>query len=109
MKKSLLSLSFLLLLFGCSNEPEKEEGRLPADSGDQETVRQVIQPEIIADRLKIPWSINKTGNTFYISERAGSIVKIENGKTERQNVKLRKRLAGAEEAGFLGFVIVPDH
>ncbi|MDE3840388.1 quinoprotein glucose dehydrogenase [Bacillus methanolicus] len=108
MKKILLSLSLLLLLFGCSNEPEKEEGQLHTDSGEQETVRQLTQPEIIAGRLEIPWSINKTGNTFYISERTGSIVKIENGKTERQNVKLRKRLAGAEEAGFLGFVLAPD-
>ncbi|UQD53651.1 quinoprotein glucose dehydrogenase [Bacillus methanolicus] len=108
MKKILLSLSLLLLLFGCSNNREKEEGQLPADSSEQETVSAVIQPDIIADRLEIPWSINKTGNTFYISERTGSIVKIENGQTERQEVKLEKQLAGAEEAGLLGFVLDPD-
>ncbi|EIJ80231.1 glucose dehydrogenase-B [Bacillus methanolicus PB1] len=108
MKKILLSLSLFLLLFGCSNEPEKEQGQTPTDSGEKETISPVAQPEKIADLLDIPWSINKTGNIFYISERTGSIVKIENGRKERQNVLLKKRLAGAEEAGLLGFVLAPD-
>lgn len=64
--------------------------------------------EMIAENLEIPWSIEKSGDTFYISERVGNIVKVENGKVVRQNVELEKNLSNAAEAGLLGFVLAPD-
>ncbi|MDF2856559.1 MAG: glucose dehydrogenase-B [Neobacillus sp.] len=69
----------------------------------------VLQPEIevIAENLRVPWSIDMNKGVFYLSERTGSIVKVENGKTERQQVSLKKPLAKAAEAGLLGFVLDP--
>lgn len=64
--------------------------------------------EVIASNLQIPWAINKVGNTFYLSERSGNIVKIENGKVIRQAVELEQPLSTAAEAGLLGFVLAPD-
>jgi len=43
-----------------------------------------------------------------LTERTGSVVKVENGETERQSVELEKELATASEAGLLGFVLAPD-
>lgn len=63
---------------------------------------------VIAENLKAPWSIDKVGSTFYVTERTGSIIKIENGEMERQSVELEKELATASEAGLLGFVLAPD-
>lgn len=63
---------------------------------------------VIANNLETPWSIGKMDNTFYLSERPGNIVKIENGVVERQRVKLEKELALVSEAGLLGFVLAPD-
>ncbi len=96
----------IIWLAGCSNAGENEveekgeemEASLPSRE----------EPSIMADELDIPWSIDKTGETFYISERQGSIVKIQEGKKERQKVELEKRLSTAAEAGFLGFVLSPD-
>lgn len=65
-------------------------------------------PEVIADELEIPWSIEKQGNTFYLTERTGSMVKVEEGNKVRQKVELSKPLATAAEAGLLGFVLAPD-
>ncbi|MFC7684852.1 PQQ-dependent sugar dehydrogenase [Ureibacillus sp. GCM10028918] len=64
--------------------------------------------EVIADRLNIPWSIEKAGDLFYLSERTGGIAKIQNGEAEKQTVELEKELATASEAGLLGFVLSPD-
>ncbi len=64
--------------------------------------------EVIADNLNIPWAIEKYKNMFYVTERAGYIVKIKEGELERQHVKLKKELATAAEAGLLGFVLAPD-
>ncbi|MDM5228093.1 sorbosone dehydrogenase family protein [Cytobacillus sp. NJ13] len=94
------------LLAGCSStggnnsgkQAEDQEASLPAGQ----------EPEILADELDIPWSIAKTGETFYMTERQGSIVKVEDGKKERQKVELTKKLSTASEAGLLGFVLAPD-
>ncbi|MFD5851796.1 PQQ-dependent sugar dehydrogenase [Cytobacillus pseudoceanisediminis] len=94
------------LLAGCSStggnnsgkQVEDQEASLPAGE----------EPEILADELDIPWSIAKTGETFYMTERQGSIVKVEDGKKERQKVELAKKLSTASEAGLLGFVLAPD-
>nr|WP_234982706.1 PQQ-dependent sugar dehydrogenase [Ornithinibacillus halophilus] len=64
--------------------------------------------EVIADQLQIPWSIEKHNDTFFLTERPGAIVKIEGGNVDRQEVKLKKKLATAQEAGLLGFVLSPD-
>ncbi|MBD8026203.1 sorbosone dehydrogenase family protein [Ureibacillus sp. Re31] len=98
----------MVLLVGCSkfNETEKNEQQ-------ENTVIEVTNvldenTSVVADELNIPWSIDKKDDTFYLSERTGSIVKIENGEVERQKVELEKDLATASEAGLLGFVLAPD-
>ncbi|MCL6572033.1 MAG: sorbosone dehydrogenase family protein [Bacillus sp. (in: Bacteria)] len=90
----IILLSMFLLLSGCS-------------FFERENKVAVVQPnvEVMAENLQVPWSIDRVNQTFYISERTGSIVKVENGKIERQQVYLDKPLAQAAEAGLLGFVL----
>ncbi|WP_316572177.1 sorbosone dehydrogenase family protein [Neobacillus sp. YIM B06451] len=104
-KRITLVVLAALLLVGCLNERKAEPGKKPPE--DKPVVWQG-KAEVIDENLQIPWSIAKSGETFYISERPGSIVKIENGKAERQRVMLKERLSDASEAGLLGFVLAPD-
>lgn len=99
-------LAIVIALSGCSFL-EKEE--VPPNN-QQEDEAVVLQPEleVVADHLQVPWSINQLNEDFYVSERTGSIVKIENGSMERQPVSLEKPLAKAAEAGLLGFVLDPN-
>lgn len=101
MRKSLFIIWCLFLLAGCT---------VDQDNSSQE--KEVISPqedrEVLAENLHIPWSINKFDETFYISERTGSIVKIAGGKQERQKVELQKPLSTAAEAGLLGLILSPD-
>lgn len=101
--KRVLGVIFLAVIFvtGCS-DVEKQEVK------DQETSITYKEQQVLADELQIPWSIDQSGNTFYISERPGHIVKVEEGKKDRQKVVLEKKLATSAEAGFLGFVLAPD-
>ncbi|WHY86252.1 sorbosone dehydrogenase family protein [Neobacillus novalis] len=96
-------LVLMLLLSGCSFFGKKEDGGQADEAA-------VIGPEVevVAVNLSVPWSIDMLGQTFYLSERTGSIVKIEDGKMERQRVSLEKPLAEAAEAGLLGFVLDPE-
>lgn len=96
-------LTLVLLLSGCSFF-EKKQTQEP----DREAVVVQQEVEVLAENLSVPWSIDRVNQTFYISERTGSIVKITNRKIERQRVHLEKPLAEAAEAGLLGFVLDPQ-
>ncbi|WP_318245511.1 PQQ-dependent sugar dehydrogenase [Cytobacillus stercorigallinarum] len=94
--------SFLLMLMGCQSNNEMDEEPETVDVSNQQKV------EVVAEDLDIPWSINKRDDVFYLSERAGSIAKVERGEVTRQQVELEKSLSTAQEAGLLGFVLIDD-
>jgi glucose/arabinose dehydrogenase len=96
----------LPLVAGCSENEQQT-------TGNEERENSVDEPknhryEVLAENLEAPWSITKLENTFYLTERTGSIVKVENEKTDRQSVKFEKEISTASEAGLLGFVLAPD-
>ncbi|WP_258871649.1 PQQ-dependent sugar dehydrogenase, partial [Halobacillus trueperi] len=105
MKKILaLSITAVFLIAGCSeNEPHDS-----SDHPEEESSLPVEGVEVMAENLKVPWSIQKSEDTFYLTERSGNIVKIEEGEVERQRVELEEEVSTASEAGLLGFVLAPD-
>lgn len=109
------------LLAGCTDTTE-----LP-DSGDMDTtpVKEALkdedqqgnsngneevsdEPDIVADNLETPWSIARHEDSFFLTERPGNIVQIENGEMTRQEVNLNREISTVPEAGLLGFVLDPD-
>ena len=101
MKKWIGSISIVLLLVGCGIDNK--------DTG-EEQIQEIDgqQLEVVADHLQAPWAIDKHEDTFYITERAGAIVRVQNGETLRQDVALEQQLSDASEAGLLGFVLAPN-
>src|SRR5699024_2354004 len=117
-------LFFIVLLIvglvaGCAivNQPTEDETEDPLENNIDETKKQNAEeneeenatPEeeplpdeltVLAENLNAPWSIEKIENTFYITERSGAIVKVEDEEETRQEVELSNDLATAEEAGF---------
>lgn len=63
-----------------------------------------------ANHLYIPWTINKNGGSFFLSQREGSIIQIDGdmGLVEVQNVKVSEDIFHEGEGGFLGFTLAPD-
>ena len=103
MKKQFVGLGIVLFcLTGCTTN-EKQPASIASNSS-----QTMEQYETIAANLESPWAINKYRDTFYITERTGHIVKVEQGEVTRQEVKLEKTLSTAPEAGLLGFVLAPD-
>ncbi|MDG5473168.1 sorbosone dehydrogenase family protein [Jeotgalibacillus sp. ET6] len=106
MKKVLFtSLVSMIFIAGCSeNEPQDSSNGM----NDSQTNEASSDLEVVAENLEAPWSIEKLDDVFYVTEREGSIVKIEEGQTERQRVDLEEEVSTASEAGLLGFVLAPD-
>ncbi|WP_102273531.1 PQQ-dependent sugar dehydrogenase [Cytobacillus massiliigabonensis] len=104
MKRVLSGLIILCAMVGAGCSKTEERGL----EEDREASLPYKEPEVIADELQIPWSIDQSEGIFYLSERPGHIVRIEDGRTERQKAVLEKPLATAAEAGLLGFVLSPD-
>ncbi|WP_406944120.1 PQQ-dependent sugar dehydrogenase [Halobacillus sp. SY10] len=105
MKKILaLSITAVFLIAGCSENEQPDS----SDHPEEESSLPVEGVEVMAENLKVPWSIQKSEDTFYLTERSGNIVKIEEGEVERQRVELEEEVSTASEAGLLGFVLAPD-
>lgn len=98
----ILPLVLLLFSTGCGEEDTDEQTSGQGDN-QNDTDR-----EAVADNLETPWSIEQSDGTFYITERAGSIVQVDDDGTERQEVSLSEEMSTASEAGLLGFVLAPD-
>ena len=105
---TLAMCTVILLVTGCSLSPLTNSAEENYSDMLEVAKLENGELEVVAENLNIPWSIEKIGDTIYLSERTGGIVKIENGQTERQKVELKKEIATASEAGFLGFVLSPD-
>lgn len=107
-KISMILIIVILFMAGCSKNNQPPPLNEPENRQQEQLPKPVEEREVIAENLDAPWSIEKIGSTFYLTERPGNIVKIENGEIERQSVELEKELATASEAGLLGFVLAPD-
>ncbi|MFJ5770321.1 PQQ-dependent sugar dehydrogenase [Psychrobacillus sp. NPDC093180] len=108
MKKIVSVFMVMILLVGCSSNGQKETVFYNNEQDTTPSQQENNEIEVVAEDLDVPWSIEKNNNTYYLTERTGAVVKIENGKMERQSVELEKDLATASEAGLLGFVLTPD-
>lgn len=98
----------MILLTGCSANTQQQPTKHREGNVTDNLEQSNMNLEIVADNLDIPWAIEKYKNMFYVTERTGHIVKINEGEVERQRVNLKKELATAAEAGLLGFVLAPD-
>ncbi|KKI92465.1 quinoprotein glucose dehydrogenase [Bacillus sp. SA1-12] len=106
MYKICILLILLLLFTGCSLDNAQKETKQ-----DQEVEEAVAgSMEIIATNLSIPWTITKQNDMFYMTQREGKLVAInqKSGSVIPQKLTLTKAVLHDGEGGLLGFVLAPD-
>lgn len=120
MKRLMISaISASFILSACSNDSRDEtedKGKQTqnemeheqSQSDDNQDRKETKGIETVAQGLDTPWSIEKSDDVFYLSERPGKIIKIDGNKKNEQQVDLDKEVSTAAEAGLLGFVLAPD-
>lgn len=91
-----------LSLVACQAEEKSQEA-------EPVTNDQTDRGEVITKNLDVPWDINKAGDSFYISERRGTIVNVlADGTKEEMPLRLDKQVVQQGEGGLLGFLLHPD-
>lgn len=120
MKRLMISaISASFILSACSNDSKEEtedKGKHTqnemeheqSQSDDNQERKETKGIETVAQGLDTPWSIARSDDVFYLSERPGKIIKIDGNKKTEQQVDLDKEVSTAAEAGLLGFVLAPD-
>ncbi|MGE7604204.1 PQQ-dependent sugar dehydrogenase [Peribacillus sp. NPDC097675] len=101
-----LLIVIMMALTGCTVSDENDKAQPDSEKDSRETTSE--GPEVVLTNLDAPWSIQKVGETLYVSERSGTIVQWKNNEMVRHKVKLEKTLSSKAEAGLLGFVLPPD-
>ncbi|HET7616591.1 MAG TPA: PQQ-dependent sugar dehydrogenase [Bacillales bacterium] len=104
-----LSLAVAVSAVGCSDQSESEPRPQDERKTEQTSSPSDMDSKVLATDLDVPWNIVKHGDIFYISERPGKIVKIdENGDVHEMPLQLAKNVVQSGEGGLLGFVLSPD-
>ncbi len=98
----MIVLALILIAVGCTGQ-EQPGGDKPPSREDEQTVY-----EVWANELRIPWAIASAGETYYVTERPGTIVQITQDSQVRQQVQLARPVAAQGEGGLLGLVLAPD-
>lgn len=96
----------MFLIAACNKESTEKKTKINVSDEEQNDDGAAI--EVVAGNLDVPWSIQKLNETFYISERSGTIAVIQGGKVAREQVEMKKTLSSEPESGLLGFVLKPD-
>ncbi|CAG9621683.1 PQQ-dependent sugar dehydrogenase [Sutcliffiella rhizosphaerae] len=107
--KNILLLLVIIFIGGCTNQETQPESNNETETSAQLEVNDQLESEVLAIELQIPWSIAKAGETIFISERQGTIVKVEEDGTETRNdVQVNEPVLAYGEGGFLGLALHPD-
>lgn len=101
--KIICPILIFILLIGCSANKEETPSSLEVQTGKTNS-------ESMLQQLNIPWSIAKTDNTFFISEREGKIVQwnMTSGKRNEQSLYLKEQIHIEGEGGLLGIALLPN-
>ncbi|KMJ59554.1 quinoprotein glucose dehydrogenase [Bacillus sp. LL01] len=115
-KLLLTSLIPFLFLTSCNLGEQQDRGK-GNESKETTTLpeKEVQQPrysvknkEVFATNLNVPWSITQNRDAFYITERTGHIVKVQDRGLKREDVDLSEQLLVYGEGGLLGLELHPD-
>ncbi|MFS0672003.1 PQQ-dependent sugar dehydrogenase [Ornithinibacillus sp. 179-J 7C1 HS] len=107
-----VALIFLFVFDGPEDETDQVQNDQDAIQVFEDSIEVVASEDgnINANKLFIPWTINKNAGTFYLSQRDGTVVEIDGdfGIVEVQNVDVSEEILHKGESGFLGFTLAPD-
>ncbi|WP_258000497.1 PQQ-dependent sugar dehydrogenase [Bacillus sp. Marseille-P3661] len=106
--KNLLWIVILVFFIGACTSNGSKQTKYNEEINAIEVNTQPV--EVLATDLNIPWNITKHDQIFYLSQRSGSVIKVDGstGTKTVQNVVVSREVLHLGEGGLLGFILAPD-
>ncbi|MFC7062502.1 PQQ-dependent sugar dehydrogenase [Halobacillus seohaensis] len=96
----------ILLVVACQETEEGGPNLQPEEEGNESDSQEEFTE--LTTSLESPWDIENSGDTIFISEREGTIARIEEGEDlEREPVETEKNITQIGEGGLLGLKLHP--
>ncbi|WP_018922327.1 PQQ-dependent sugar dehydrogenase [Salsuginibacillus kocurii] len=86
------------------DDPVDKHDSSPAD----EKSEQEPEVEVLASELDVPWTMEKSEESIYFTERAGRIGLVEDSDVSYYELSLEETVVEEGEGGLLGFVLHPE-
>ncbi|QUP86628.1 PQQ-dependent sugar dehydrogenase [Exiguobacterium sp. PFWT01] len=121
--KRQIGIVTLLFLMGCTPEPTNEGTEPPPaeestrdesatseeSNTTEETELNIGEVTAIAENLEIPWSLARSADEWFVSERGGTIAVIDDsGRVTQSAVNLDEDVFEIGEGGLLGIALSDD-
>ncbi|MCM3281479.1 PQQ-dependent sugar dehydrogenase [Exiguobacterium sp. MER 193] len=121
--KRQIGIVTLLFLMGCTPEPTNEDTEPPPaeestrdesatseeSNTTEETELNIGEVTAIAENLEIPWSLARSADEWFVSERGGTIAVIDDsGRVTQSAVNLDEDVFEIGEGGLLGIALSDD-
>jgi glucose/arabinose dehydrogenase len=74
----------------------------------QDTTPRDWSMQVVSDDLDYPWDIARTGDRLLLTEKAGNIVVIENGRQQRHTLQTSDPIVNEGGGGLLGMALSRD-
>ncbi|EIM26723.1 PQQ-dependent sugar dehydrogenase [Microvirga lotononidis] len=107
MKPSLIALSIYALATVCA-VPAALAQDAAGNARIQATAPSDWSMQVVSDGLDYPWDIARAGDRFLLTEKAGNIVVIENGRQRRHALQTSDPIVDEGGAGLLGMALSRD-
>ncbi|WP_020007307.1 PQQ-dependent sugar dehydrogenase [Salinicoccus albus] len=99
---------FFLFLSACQNMPEETEEQAEESTDEETSSVSDSEPAAVAENLNSPWMIEAAENGFYVSDRDGGLVLVNDEGKMEQNLDLSTPVVSQSEGGQLGFLRHPE-
>ncbi|MBM0064991.1 PQQ-dependent sugar dehydrogenase [Alkalicoccobacillus gibsonii] len=111
MKKTLMIGFAASVLTACGVESVDEEssesnGQNQRDTNDTDDIE--TGENVIADSLNSPWAMQMHQDEWFITDRDGNLLMVQDGEVIDQTLNLSEEIVQQGESGLLGFVLHPD-
>ena len=101
-----IPVSLAIVLAGCSQSEERDSSTDKSNSVPKTS--KTAESNVVLKELRTPWNIEKNQETFYITEREGTILKGSSKEQVRMELDLSENVVAEGEGGLLGMALDPD-
>ncbi|WP_157404648.1 PQQ-dependent sugar dehydrogenase [Shouchella shacheensis] len=99
----------VLVLAACTDVEEGERDEVAGNANGEDAMMEEGESagntQVLASNLEAPWAIEEEDGVFYLPQREGSLLRLEDGEVTEETLDLTEEVVQESESGLLGFLL----